>query len=107
MLKKVEKNKKLINKKTLSVKTAFPNSKKIYINSKKFKNVNVPMREISLSDNEIKNIVVYDTSGSYSDPNINHDYESGLQKLRQEWINTRTGISLSQKENLRKIYPSQ
>ena len=101
MLKKVEKNKKLINKKTLSVKTAFPNSKKIYINSKKFKNVNVPMREISLSDNEIKNIVVYDTSGSYSDPNINHDYESGLQKLRQEWIKTRTGISLSQKENLK------
>ena len=38
------------------------------------------MREISLSDNEIKNIVVYDTSGSYSDPNINHDYESGLQE---------------------------
>ena len=101
MLKKVEKNKKLINKKTLSVKTAFPNSKKIYINSKKFKNVNVPMREISLSDNEIKNIVVYDTSGSYSDPNINHDYESGLQKLRQEWIKTRAGISLSKKENLK------
>ena len=101
MLKKVEKNKKLINKKTLSVKTSFPNSKKIYINSKKFKNVNVPMREISLSDNEIKNIVVYDTSGSYSDPNINHDYESGLKKLRQEWIKTRTGISLSQKENLK------
>ena len=45
MLKKVEKNKKIINKKTLSVKTSFPNSKKIYINSKKFKNVNVPMRE--------------------------------------------------------------
>ena len=101
MLKKVEKNKKLINKKTLSVKTSFPNSKKIYINSKKFKNVNVPMREISLSDNEIKNIVVYDTSGSYSDPNINHDYESGLQKLRQEWIKTRAGISLSQKQNLK------
>ena len=28
MLKKVEKNKKLINKKTLNVKTSFPNSKK-------------------------------------------------------------------------------
>ena len=86
MLKKVEKNKKINNKKTLSVKTSFPNSKKIYVNSKKFKNVSVPMRKISLSDKDIKNIIVYDTSGCYSDPKINHDYESGLHRLRQEWI---------------------
>ena len=101
MLKKVEKNKKINNKKTLSVKTSFPNSKKIYVNSKKFKNVSVPMRKISLSDKDIKNIIVYDTSGCYSDPKINHDYESGLHRLRQEWIKNRNGISKSQKQTLK------
>ncbi len=101
MLKKVEKNKKINNKKTLSVKTSFPNSKKIYINSKKFKNVSVPMRKISLSDKEIKNIIVYDTSGCYSDPKINHDYESGLHRLRLEWIKNRNGISKSKKQTLK------
>ena len=30
------------------------------------------MREISLSDNEIKKLTVYDTSGCYSDPNIHN-----------------------------------
>ena len=41
------------------------------------------MREISLSDNDIKKLTVYDTSGCYTDPDINHDYESGLNKLRK------------------------
>ncbi|MEC8265586.1 MAG: phosphomethylpyrimidine synthase ThiC [Pseudomonadota bacterium] len=99
MLKKVEKIKKF--KKQSSVKTFFPNSKKIYLQSKEFNNVSVPMREISLSDNEIKNITVYDTSGSYSDPKIKHDYESGLIKLRESWINNRVGIVRSEKQKLR------
>ena len=59
------------------------------------------MKEISLSDNEIKNITVYDTSGSYSDPKIKHDYESGLIKLRESWINNRVGIVRSEKQKLR------
>ena len=59
------------------------------------------MREISLSDNDIKKLTVYDTSGCYTDPDINHDYESGLNKLRKEWINNRTGIYQSQKQKLK------
>ncbi len=101
MLKKVEKNKKFNNHKSPNVKTSFPNSKKVYLQSKRFKNINVPMREISLSDTDIKKITVYDTSGCYSDPDVKHDYESGLNKLREVWINNRTGISQSQKQKLK------
>ena len=102
MLKKVEKNKKKSNKeKPINVKTTFPNSKKIYLRSERFKNIKVPKREISLSDNDIKKLTVYDTSGCYTDPDINHDYESGLNKLRKDWIVNRTGIYQSNKQNLK------
>ena len=101
MLKKVEKNKKSNKEKPINVKTTFPNSKKIYLRSERFKNIKVPMREISLSDNDIKKLTVYDTSGCYTDPDINHDYESGLNKLRKDWIVNRTGIYQSNKQNLK------
>ena len=102
MLKKVEKNKELNN-----FKTSFPNSKKIYIESDKFKDLKVGMREISLSDNEIKSLVVYDTSGSYSDPNIKHSYETGLNQLRRSWVSNRNGIISSSKDELKFLTPSK
>ena len=100
MLKKVEKHKKF-SREPGNVKTFFPNSKKIYLSGKRFKKIRVPMREISLSDNDIKKLVVYDTSGSFSDPNVKHDYKSGLNKLREEWIIKRKGITESKKQNLK------
>ena len=100
MLKKVEKHKKFSSEPG-NVKTFFPNSKKIYLSGKRFKKIRVPMREISLSDNDIKKLVVYDTSGSFSDPNVKHDYKSGLNKLREEWIIKRKGITKSKKQNLK------
>jgi len=102
MLKKVEKNKELN-----SFKTSFPNSRKIYIKSNKFKDLKVGMREISLSDNEIKSLVVYDTSGSYSDPNIKHSYETGLNQIRHSWISNRDGIASSSKDELKFLTPSK
>ncbi len=102
MLKKVEKNKELN-----SFKTSFPNSKKIYIKSNKFKDLKVGMREISLSDNEIKSLVVYDTSGSYSDPNIKHSYETGLNQVRHSWVSKRDGIMSSSKDELKFLTPSK
>ena len=102
MLKKVEKNKELN-----SFKTSFPNSKKIYIKSNKFKDLKVGMREISLSDNEIKSLVVYDTSGSYSDPNIKHNYETGLNQVRHSWVSNRDGIVSSSKDELKFLTPSK
>ena len=58
--------------------TAFPNSKKIYVEGRH--GVRVPMREISLSGGE-PSLQVYDTSGPH-----NVDVNVGLPRLRAEWI---------------------
>jgi phosphomethylpyrimidine synthase len=71
----------------------FPNSKKVYVDGK-LNNIKVAMREISLSDTKLhgktlhKNpsITVYDTSGPYTDPNIQIDVKKGIPRLREEWI---------------------
>ena len=75
---------------------AFPNSKKIYIKGK-MDGVNVAMRQIKLSQTrnsddtleENEPLTVYDTSGAYTDPNIEIDLNKGLVKLRQQWIDDR------------------
>ena len=56
----------------------------------------VPMREIALtpsnhgtngsSDQPAQSIVVYDTSGPYTDPSIDIDIRQGLHPLRREWM---------------------
>lgn len=70
----------------------FPNSKKIYV-SGKIHDITVAMREISLGDTHDKfngttekndPITVYDTSGPYTDPNIDIDVEKGLPQLRKK-----------------------
>ena len=59
------------------------------------------MREIKLSDTVDKfngkrepnqPVTVYDTSGPYTDPNIELDVRKGLPKLRQEWILSRGDV---------------
>ena len=70
---------------------SFKNSKKIYIEGNN--NIKVPFREISLSDTasqfgaEKNNpVVVYDTSGPYTDPEYQIDIRNGLPALRSQWI---------------------
>ncbi|MCH2021914.1 MAG: phosphomethylpyrimidine synthase ThiC [Saprospiraceae bacterium] len=72
----------------------YPASKKIYVKGK-IHNIEVPMREISQDDTIHKltgkveknhPITVYDTSGPYTDPNINIDITKGIKRLRQQWI---------------------
>ena len=58
------------------------------------------MRKISLDDKDIKDLIVYDTSGPYSDKNYIHDYEKGLKKIRQDWIKDRNGIIKTDKTKL-------
>ena len=78
-------------------KTVFPNSEKVYINGTLFPEIKVAMRRVKLMptvnivDGEKvyeKNepVYVYDTSGVFSDPNVEVDLEKGLPRLRQEWI---------------------
>ncbi len=70
----------------------FPNSKKIYVQGSR-EDIQVPMREIILSDTITdagveKNtpLTVYDTSGPYSDPEIEIDIRKGLADIRSPWI---------------------
>ena len=70
----------------------FANSRKIYIEGSR-PDIRVPFREISLSDTPSafgaeKNppVVVYDTSGPYTDPNVKIDIRNGLPALRAGWI---------------------
>ena len=68
-------------------------SKKIYVQGK-LNDIQVAMREISLSPTKLVNgkiednhpVTVYDTSGPYTDPNVTIDLKKGLTRLREEWI---------------------
>ncbi len=74
---------------------AFANSRKVYIQGSR-PDIQVPFREISLSDTPSmfgaeKNppVMVYDTSGPYTDPAVNIDIRNGLPALRAKWIEER------------------
>ena len=76
---------------------SFKNSKKIYVEGNN--NIKVPFREISLSDTasqfgaEKNNpVVVYDTSGPYTDPAYQIDIRNGLPALRSQWILERADV---------------
>ena len=73
----------------------FAKSRKVYVEGSR-PDIRVPFREISLSDTPSafgaeKNppVVVYDTSGPYTDPTISIDIRNGLPALRSKWIEER------------------
>ncbi len=74
---------------------SFAKSKKVYITGSR-PDLKVPFREISLSDTASsfgaeKNppVMVYDTSGPYTDPDYQIDIRNGLPSLRSQWIEER------------------
>jgi len=74
---------------------SFPKSRKVYVNGSR-PDLRVPFREISLTDTPSafgaeKNppVVVYDTSGPYTDPAVKIDIRNGLPALRAKWIEER------------------
>jgi len=84
-------------------KVSYPSSEKIYV-SGTINKVMVGMRRIILSDTETREangeinikknspVVLYDTSGPYSDPQADIQYENGLPRIREEWCNRRKDI---------------
>ncbi len=73
----------------------FPNSRKIYVEGSR-PDIRVPMREITLSDTPLTSgvehnpaVVVYDTSGPYTDPDVKIDVRKGLAPMRSGWIEER------------------
>ncbi|MBQ7824566.1 MAG: phosphomethylpyrimidine synthase ThiC [Bacteroidaceae bacterium] len=84
------------------IKNSYPGSEKIYIPGKIY-DIRVGMRKVKLTDT-VKivdgkrvatpngHIYIYDTSGSYTDPNIEVDLAKGLPRLREEWIKKRGDV---------------
>jgi phosphomethylpyrimidine synthase len=74
----------------------FPASRKLYVKGDIHKDIRVPMREISVSPTkshfpgqpDVPNtpVVVYDTSGPYTDSSFKLDVRKGLEPIRAEWI---------------------
>jgi len=71
----------------------FPASAKVFVEGSA-SGVRVPMRKITCQPTrdfdgkliENESVVVYDTSGPYTDPAVNIDVSKGLPALRQDWI---------------------
>ena len=69
-----------------------PKSRKVYVEGSR-SDLRVPMREITQSETSASfgsevnpSLVVYDTSGPYSDPDVAIDIRSGLAPWRARWI---------------------
>ena len=81
---------------------SYPSSEKVYLKGSLFP-INVGMRKINLTPNvhyegntriETPNepVLVYDTSGPYTDPNQRIDINQGIPRLREEWIANRGDV---------------
>ncbi|MDZ7887869.1 MAG: phosphomethylpyrimidine synthase ThiC, partial [Pseudomonas sp.] len=78
----------------------FPRSEKIYVQGSR-PDIRVPMRQISLDDTSTDfgaeanaPVLVYDTSGPYTDPAVTIDVRKGLADVRSAWINDRNDTEL-------------
>ena len=77
-----------------------PKSKKVYVSGTIHSDIKVPFREISLSasttvngngngyhiEQDESSLIVYDTSGPYTDPDAKIDIREGLDPIRLPWI---------------------
>ena len=67
-------------------------SSKVYSAPDAHPDVQVPFREIKLSDPEQPTFRVYDPSGPYTDANATIDVEKGLPRIREAWVRERGGV---------------
>jgi phosphomethylpyrimidine synthase len=76
--------------------THFPNSTKVFVTGSR-PDIRVPLREVGLSDTvptqgepqPNEPVVVYDSSGPWTDPSQTLDVKEGLPALRKAWIEER------------------
>lgn len=86
------------------IRIKYPGSEKIYLPGQLFPDIRVGMRRISLTPTVTKDengtkhfqentpVMVYDTSGPFSDPSVEIDLHKGLPRLREAWILARGGV---------------
>jgi len=84
-----------------TVSDVFPNSRRVYIPGKIHENVQVPLREVDLSETKHPNgrievnepVRIYDTSGPWGDPAFSGLVTEGLPALRRDWILARGDVA--------------
>ena len=92
----------------ISTNPISPKSKKVYVSGTLYPDIKVPFREISLSpsttisgngnsnghhkEGDESSILVYDTSGPYTDPKAIIDIREGLEPIRLPWITGREDV---------------
>jgi phosphomethylpyrimidine synthase len=71
-----------------------PASRKVYSSPSSHANLKVPFREIEIgAAAERHHLRVYDTSGPYTDPDVQVDVEKGLSRLRDGWTGRSQNIA--------------
>ena len=78
----------------------YPGSRRIYVSGKLFPDVQVSMREVSLSESVFPDgtveqndpVRIYDCSGPWGDESFHGDVEQGLPRLREPWIRGRADV---------------
>jgi len=98
----VKKNSRFNQDQEFISREPFPNSKKIYVQGDMHKSVRVAMREIQISESDnfyssnpnlsTAYYTTYDTSGPYTDSEVEIAVTKGLPKLREKWILTRQDV---------------
>lgn len=85
------------------MRISYPSSEKIFVPGEIHK-IRVAMRQIKLADTEVvtpsgdvivkknKPVIVYDTSGVYSDTNYQVDFSEGLNRSRETWYENRKDL---------------
>ena len=83
---------------------SYPGSEKIHLDGTIHPDVRVAMRRVNLTptvtvgaDGEKTvrdngSVLIYDTSGPYTDPTVNIDINEGLPRLREKWIAERDDL---------------
>ncbi|HEY0680936.1 MAG TPA: phosphomethylpyrimidine synthase ThiC [Steroidobacter sp.] len=83
-----------MNAKAVPVSTAaLPASRKIHETGVLHPDIKVPMRAITLHPSAREpDVVVYDSSGPYTDPRVKIHIEQGLPRIREKWIHERNDV---------------
>ena len=90
--------KEKIPTKSVITRDPFPKSKKIYVDGE-IHDIKVAMREVGTDDPvsdapgaDKFSMALYDTSGPYTDPDVDIDVHRGLPPLREKWIRERGDV---------------
>ena len=80
---------------------AYAKREKFYMQGRLFPEIRVGMTKVNLTPTVVKNengvpnyeqnapVLIYDTSGPFSDPNVQIDLRKGLPGIREQWITDR------------------